>query len=131
MARDGFLPASFAAIDARRGIPMKATIAAGVLAAIVAGVLPIGILLEAVSVATLVSFVAVCAAVIALRYREPAARRPFRAPWSPLVPIGGIVFSVGVALTQSSDTRIRLMLWLALGMVVYFVIARKSGPSFR
>ena len=95
MARDGLLPASFGAVHAtRRDALVVPTLVTGGVAAVVAGVFPFGILLELVSVSTLVSFIFVCAGVLVLRFRHPNVRRPFRAPLVPLVPILGILFSV-------------------------------------
>jgi APA family basic amino acid/polyamine antiporter len=119
MSRDGLLPRSFGRVDAKVRIPIGATVATGVVGAIVAGVFPMGLILEAVSVATLIAFIGVCAAVIVLRYREPNVRRAFRAPLVPLVPILGIGFSVGTLTGIPVESWTRMAVWFAVGLVVY------------
>lgn len=127
MARDGLAPASFARVHPTRRIPVAATVASGVAAALLAGVAPLGLLLETVSAATLVSFAVVCVAVPVLRYRLPNAPRPFRIPLGPLAPVVGLAFVIGVMATIQFETWIRLTLWLVAGVAVYFVYARSAS----
>lgn len=134
MARDGLLPASLGAMRSRREALMVPTLVVGSIAALVAGFFPLGILLELVSVSTLVSFIFVCAGVLLLRYRQPNLRRPFRAPLVPAVPILGILFSVATMLNVPSETWLRLAVWNVAGLAIYFLYgARKSllsRPAF-
>ena len=131
MARDGLAPASFARLHPTRRVPVGATMASGAVAAVLAGVAPLGLLLEMVSAATLFSFVVVCLAVLTLRYRQPNARRPFRIPLGPVAPAVGLVFSASVMATIQFETWIRLVLWLVLGLAVYFVYARSAAGRVR
>jgi APA family basic amino acid/polyamine antiporter len=131
MAVDGLGPRSFTRMDQLRGVPSSTTIASGVIAAVLAGVAPLGLLLEMVAAGTLLSFVVVCLAVLVLRHREPNVRRPFRIPLGPVVPVLGVAFSVGVMATIQFDTWIRVVLWLLLGLAIYFVYARSAAGRER
>jgi APA family basic amino acid/polyamine antiporter len=131
MSRDGLLPRSFGRVDPRVRIPFGATIATGVVAALVAGVFPMGLILEAVSVATLIAFVGVCVAVMVLRYREPTVRRPFRAPLVPLVPVLGIVFSLGTLLGIPAESWTPMAVWFAIGLVVYGALRMRRTENRR
>jgi APA family basic amino acid/polyamine antiporter len=92
--------------------------------AVFASVVPIGILGELVSIGTLLAFVIVCAGVWILRKRRPDLHRPFRTPLVPLVPILGIVISFALMAALPLATWVRLFVWLALGMVIYFGYGR-------
>jgi len=91
MARDGLLPPVFGKVHPKYKTPYVTTILTGIIAAVMAGLFPIGLLGELVSIGTLLAFVIVCAGVIALRYKSPNLARPFRTPLVPLVPILGIL----------------------------------------
>jgi APA family basic amino acid/polyamine antiporter len=89
-----------------------------------AGLIPIGVLGELVSIGTLLAFIIVCAGVWTLRARRPEMHRPFKTPWVPLVPILGIIVSAGLMLSLPRDTWLRLIVWLVIGMAVYFGYGR-------
>lgn len=131
MSRDGLLPRSFGRVDPRVRVPFGATIATGVVGCIIAGVFPMGLILEAVSVATLIAFVGVCVAVMVLRYREPTVRRPFRAPLVPLVPVLGIVFSMGTLMGIPTESWMPMVVWFAIGLVVYGVMRMRRTENRR
>jgi basic amino acid/polyamine antiporter, APA family len=124
MSRDGLLPPVFSKVHPRYKTPYITTILTGTIAAIVAGLLPIGLLGQLVSIGTLLAFVIVCAGVWILRVRSPEIPRAFKTPLVPLVPILGIVSCFGLMAGLPKDTWIRLIIWLALGLVIYFVYSR-------
>jgi APA family basic amino acid/polyamine antiporter len=121
MARDGLLPSAFSKVHPRFKTPYVTTIITGVVAAAIAGFFPIGLLGELVSIGTLLAFVIVCAGVIALRYTNPNAARPFRTPLVPVVPILGILICGYMMYGLPRDTWLRLIIWMAIGLVIYFV----------
>jgi APA family basic amino acid/polyamine antiporter len=120
MGRDGLLPPTFSRVHARTATPWLATIVTGVLAALIAGILPLGLLGELVSIGTLLAFAVVCGGVLVLRARRPEEPRPFRVPFSPWIPLLGIGSCVGLMLALPADTWIRLLVWLAIGALIYF-----------
>jgi APA family basic amino acid/polyamine antiporter len=124
MSRDGLLPPVFSKVHPRYKTPYITTILTGTIAAIVAGLLPIGLLGQLVSIGTLLAFVIVCAGVWILRVRSPEIPRAFKTPLVPLVPILGILSCFGLMAGLPKDTWIRLFIWLALGFVIYFVYSR-------
>ena len=127
MSRDKMLPEKFAEVHTKFRTPVFATVLTGVVAAFFAGIFPIGILGELVSIGTLLAFVIVSAGVLVLRYREPGLRRPFRAPLFPFVPIMGILVSLVQMAALPMDTWLRLLVWMAAGFVIYFLYARKRA----
>jgi APA family basic amino acid/polyamine antiporter len=127
MAQDGLLPAAFGKVHPRFRTPYITTILTGIIAAIVAGLFPIGLLGQLVSIGTLLAFVIVCAGVWILRVRSPELPRAFKTPAVPLVPILGIVSCLALMAALPKDTWIRLVVWLAIGLVIYFLYSRKHS----
>jgi APA family basic amino acid/polyamine antiporter len=121
MARDGLLPRSiFASVHETYRTPHRSTILTGVLIAIVAGFFPIRMLEEMVSIGTLLAFVLVCGSVMVLRIRHPEIPRPFRCPAVFLFAPLGILINLALMFFLPLDTWFRLIIWLAIGMVIYF-----------
>jgi len=125
MAKDGLLPKKFfAAIHPKFRTPYKNTIAVGILAAIVGSVTPIDDLGKMVNIGTLLAFVIVCIAVMILRNTNPDQPRPFRTPWVPVVPVLGILFNGYMMYKLGWVNWARLIIWLVIGLVVYFTYSR-------
>ena len=128
IARDGLIPVSFfGAIHDKFRTPWKSTILTGVFVAIMAALLPLRILAELVNIGTLLAFVIVCGAVLIMRYTNPEAERPFRAPFVPLVPILGILTCVMLMFSLPVENWWRLLIWLAIGFVIYFGYGRRHS----
>jgi basic amino acid/polyamine antiporter, APA family len=127
MARDGLLPKVFARVHPRFKTPYIPTILTGCVAAVVSGIFPINILGELVSIGTLLAFVIVCIGVLVLRYRQPDLPRVFRTPWVPFVPIAGALVTMLQMVFLPFDTWIRLLVWMAIGIVIYFFYSRKHS----
>jgi len=125
MANDGLLPkAFFADIHPRFRTPWKNTILVGLLAAIVGSLTPIDDIGKMVNIGTLLAFVIVCIAVMVLRNTNPGQPRPFRTPWVPFVPVMGILFNGYMMYKLGWINWARLIIWLIIGMVVYFTYSR-------
>ncbi|MEP6492352.1 MAG: amino acid permease [bacterium] len=120
MSRDGLLPAVFGKVHPKFQTPYITTIVTGTVAAAVAGFFPIALLGELVSIGTLLAFVIVCVGVMVLRYARPNIPRPFRTPLVPIVPILGIAICGYMMYTLPHDTWLRLLVWMALGLIIYF-----------
>jgi APA family basic amino acid/polyamine antiporter len=128
MARDRLLPPGiFAAIHPRFRTPHRSTMLTGGIIAVVAALTPITKLEEMVNIGTLMAFVIVCAAVLLLRIRRPAAERPFRTPWLYVVGPLGIVVNLIMMLFLPLDTWIRLIVWLAVGLTIYFTYGQSRS----
>jgi APA family basic amino acid/polyamine antiporter len=127
MSRDGLLPKIFSEIHPRFHTPYKSNIVLGIFIALFAGLVPIRVVGEMTSIGTLLAFVMVCIGVLILRKRMPDAPRAFRTPWVPVVPILGII-SCGVMMAAlPGDTWLRLIIWLAIGLAIYFGYSRKHS----
>ena len=124
MAKDGLLPEFFGRLHSRLQTPVVATFMLGIVIAFLAALVPINLLGELVSVGTLFAFMIVCAAVLYLRRSQPELDRPFRCPWVPWVPISGILACLYLILGLPGQTLLRLIIWLAFGLVVYFLYGR-------
>jgi basic amino acid/polyamine antiporter, APA family len=119
MAQDGLLPGWAGAIHPRFRTPHVTTIITGLIVTTAAGLTPIGVLGELVSIGTLFAFVVVALGVIVLRRTRPDLERPFRTPGVPWVPALSALSSFVLMASLSGDTWIRLLVWMALGIVLY------------
>ena len=127
MAHDGLMPSLFSRVHPRLKTPWLSQILIGVIVAAIAAVAPIEMLSELVGVGTLFSFLMVCASVVRLRRLEPHAARPFRVPAVPLVPMLGILSCLGLMAGLAPVTWARLVLWIAIGLVIYFAYGRSRA----
>ena len=131
MARDGLLPRAFGRLSRSAGIPYLATIITGIAASVMAAFLPLELLGELISIGTLLAFAVVCIGVVVLRKIAPQARRPFRTPWVPLVPMLGLLSCLILMLSLPAGTWIRLVVWTGLGLLVYAAYGRRHSRLSR
>jgi len=129
MASDGLLWKSFAKTHSKFKTPHITTIVTGSFAAFFAGLFPIGLLGELVSIGTLLAFVIVCVGIIILRKAEPDAIRGFKTPWVPFVPILGALVCFFIMSSLPLDTWIRLFAWMAIGFTIYFTYGIKHSHA--
>lgn len=126
MSRDGLLPRRLA-VTGSHGTPVRITVIVGVLVAIAASVFPMGRLEEMVNIGTLFAFVLVSAGVIVLRRSRPDLPRGFRVPWVPVLPIAAILACLWLMLNLTGLTWIRFLVWMAIGVAVYFAYGRRHS----
>jgi len=132
MAKDGLLPKVFSRVHKKFRTPYISSMLTGLVAIILAGILPISILGELVSIGTLLAFTIVCISIIFLRKKRPDIPRPFRTPLVPLIPILGALFCVGQMASLPVDTWLRLLIWMYIGFLIYFIYSiRKSVIGLR
>ncbi len=127
MARDGLLPRYFSKLHPTTRTPVRILVTCGIAMALIAGWVPIGELAELVNVGTLFAFIIVCGGVIILRYTQPDAERPFKTPASPLIPALGILSCLYLMVNLPWVTLLRFVVWMAIGMVVYFGFSRSNS----
>src|SRR5580765_1255651 len=127
MSKDGLLPPVFSRVHPKFRTPYLASAVTGVAAMVFAGLLPIGLLGELVSIGTLLAFAIVCAGVLVLRYTDPDRPRPFRTPLVPFVPVAGIAACFYLMSGLPVDTWARLVVWMALGLAIYFLYGRRHS----
>lgn len=142
MSRDRLLPPVFSAVNERFGTPVRTSITTGVVVALLAAFVPLTELAELVNIGTLFAFVLVSIGVLVLRRTRPDLLRAFRCPGVPAVPILAALCSLYLMLNLPAATWIRFLVWMAIGLVVYFLYganhsrlvtdpnyARRSGPA--
>jgi APA family basic amino acid/polyamine antiporter len=127
MGRDRLLPPAVAKVHPRWGTPYRITIATTLFVAVLAGFVPLGTLANLVSIGTLFAFVLVSVAVVVLRRTRPDMPRPFRTPFSPVVPVLSVLACLYLMANLSIETWLRFGTWMALGLVVYFLYGRRHA----
>jgi APA family basic amino acid/polyamine antiporter len=120
MGKDGLLPAWASTIHPRFRTPYITTLITGAIVALASGFTSIGVLGELVSIGTLFAFVIVSIGVIVLRRTRPDLERPFKAPWVPALPIASAIVSTALMAALPRATWERLIIWMGLGLIVYF-----------
>lgn len=129
ISKDGLLPKFFSNISDKRGIPHNATIFASVVTGIIAGLFPLHVLSELVSIGTLIAFTIVCISVLILRKTEPTINRPFKTPFVPFIPILGAIICILQMVSLPSATWKRLIVWIILGVIVYLGYGIKHSKT--
>jgi APA family basic amino acid/polyamine antiporter len=127
IAADGLLPAKLATVHSTHRTPHVSTILTGLVGAILAALFPISILGEMVSVGTLFAFAIVCLGVLVLRRTDPDLPRPFKVPGGPIIPILGLLVSLTQMVFLPVPTLLRLAIWMAIGLTVYFSFGVKHS----
>lgn len=127
MSRDGLVSPFFSSVNRKTQTPVKNTVICGLIMAIMAGFIPLNALAELVNIGTLAAFVLVCVGVIVLRRTHPDLKRPFKMPGGPILPVLGALSCAALIYPLPWQTHLRFVLWLAVGLVIYFCYGiRKS-----
>ncbi len=127
MSRDGLLPTGLAHTNPKTGTPLRITITIGVAVAVIAGFTPIDKLEEMVNIGTLTAFTLVSLAIPVLRRTRPDLDRPFKVPWSPVIPILAALICLYLMLNLSVETWLRFVVWMVLGFVIYFAYGHRHS----
>ena len=131
MADDGLLPPAMSRCHAKYKTPHVATLITGLFAALFAGLFPLDVLGELISIGILLAFAVVCIGVLVLRKTRPDTHRPFRVPWAPFTCVLGAVVCLAMTLALPSGTWWRLLIWTALGFSIYFFYGYKHSRLHR
>ena len=127
MGKDGLLPRAFGDLHPKYKTPYKANLAILVIVGLFAAFIPGDIVGDMTSIGTLFAFILVCFSVIVLRKTEPDMKREFKTPFVPLVPILGIIVCLAMIYGLGWTNWLRLLLWLAIGLVIYFAYGKKNS----
>ncbi|GHT11423.1 amino acid permease [Bacteroidia bacterium] len=127
ISKDGLLPSIFSKVNAKRGVPQTATIFAGCLTGLIAGLFPLDVLSELVSIGTLMAFAIVCISVVVLRKTHAHLARPFKTPLTPFVPLLGAAICMLQMAALPWHTWQRLIIWMLIGFAVYFIYGRRHS----
>jgi basic amino acid/polyamine antiporter, APA family len=133
MSKDGMIPKLFSEIHPRFQTPWRGSLITGAFCALGAGILPLDILGELVSIGTLLAFVIVCVGVMVLRVQRPNVKRPFRAPLVWFVGPAGIFMCLFMMAFLPLDTWIRLGVWTVIGLIIYglYSVRHAKPPRFK
>lgn len=127
MSKDGLLPKLFSDLHSKFATPYKCNLLFLVFVSLFAGFVPVKVVGELVSMGTLFAFVLVCIGVMVMRKTEPDAKRPFRTPLVPLVPILGILVCASMMVSLPFNTWLNMLIWMAIGLVIYFTYSAKHS----
>jgi APA family basic amino acid/polyamine antiporter len=127
MSRDRLLPRGLAKVHPQYGTPYRITLITGVVVAVLAGFVPLSTLAELVNIGTLFAFILVSIAVILLRRTRPDLERSFRVPLMPVLPIASALASLYLMLNLPAETWLRFVIWMVLGIVLYFTYGRRNS----
>ena len=127
VSRDGLLPEYYSVVNPKTHTPVRTTVITGSIIAVMSGFIPLGVLAELVNIGTLAAFVLVCAGVIALRITHPDLPRPFKMPGGIILPILGVLSCGALIAFLPFETHLRFIVWLAIGLVIYFAYSIKRS----
>jgi APA family basic amino acid/polyamine antiporter len=127
MSRDRLLPARLSTVHPKYGTPYFATWMVGIVFGLISAFVPLNVLAELVNIGTLAAFSLVSVAVIVLRKKRPDLKRAFRCPGVPVVPAIAVIFCLALMSYLSAITWIAFLIWLGLGLLVYFGYARSRS----
>ena len=130
VARDGLLPSNLARVS-KRGTPVRITIFTAIVTSVFAGLIPLASIAALANAGTLAAFVAVCAAMLVLRRREPDAERTFRAPLPWVIGLGGIVGCIYLFISLPSRTQIFFFSAQLIGLVLYAIYGSRAAERAR
>jgi APA family basic amino acid/polyamine antiporter len=127
MSRDRLLPPGFSAVNQRLGSPIRTSITTGVAVALISTFVPLTELAELVNIGTMFAFILVAIGVLVLRRTRPELRRAFRCPGVPVVPILAALASFYLMLNLPAATWIRFIVWMVIGLAVYFIYSARHS----
>ena len=127
MSKDGFLPPIFSKVHGKFQTPSKSNMLFCLFVSLFAAFVPARVVGEMTSIGTLLAFVLVCVGVMVLRKTQPDAPRGFKTPMVPLIPILGILTCFGMMASLPGDTWLRLIIWMAIGLIIYFMYGRHKA----
>lgn len=120
ISKDGLLPRFFSKVHPKHGVPHNATIFACIVTGLFAGLFPLNVLSELVSIGTLMAFTVVCISIVVLRKTQPQLKRPFKTPFVPFIPLLGAAICLMQMIALPISTWVRLIVWSIIGFIIYF-----------
>jgi len=127
ISRDGLFPSFFSNVHPKYQTPFKATWVIGICSGLIAGFVPLNVIANLVNMGTLAAFVLISVAVLILRKTQPDLPRAFKCPGMPYVPLAAIGSCLFLMFNLSRETWLAFLIWLAIGLVIYFAFARKHS----
>jgi APA family basic amino acid/polyamine antiporter len=127
MGKDGLLPKALSDLHPKFKTPYKANIVIFFIVGLFAAFVPGDIVGDMTSIGTLFAFILVCISVIVLRKTEPNMKREFKTPWVPFVPILGVIVCLSMIYGLGWTNWLRLLLWMVLGLIIYFAYSKKHS----
>lgn len=127
ISKDGLLPKVFSKVHDKHGVPRNATVFASIVTGLIAGLFPLHVLSELVSIGTLMAFTIVCISIMVIRKTQPELKRPFKTPLVPFIPVLGAVICIAQMLALPWSTWSRMIIWTVLGFIIYFTYGIKHS----
>jgi len=127
ISKDGLIPKLFSKVSKKRSVPDNAIIFSGIATGAIAGIFPLSVLSELVSIGTLMAFTIVCVSVMVLRKTHPELKRPFKVPFVWLIPSLGAFFCIIQMVSLPWTAWERLIIWMLVGIVIYFAYSKRNS----